>query len=93
MDDATPMMNLFAQRERMIRRGHFKAMPPLYKATPPGELREKRRRNFFKSAEYAAVEQAKMDRSDPFLFKRAMAQMELGIFTPGDVPHNRRISV
>lgn len=93
MDDATPMMKLFADRARMINRGHFRAIPPLYRATVPGELREKRKRNFEKSAELAAREQQRMDRSDPFLFGRAMAQMELGIFTPGDVPKGRRISV
>ena len=92
MDDATPMMQLFHERAKLIRRGRYNARLPMYMGMKAGPARTKAHKKYLQEAHKAAKRQADMDRSDPFLYGRLRAQLDLGIFSPSELPKTHRVS-
>lgn len=89
----TDFMRFMETRRRMILTGAIRKNTPLYQATPAGVERERRMQNFRIEAHRAAKRQADMDRNDPFLYRRALVQLELGIHAPDELDVNQRISI
>lgn len=92
-DEQNDFLRFMGKRERMIRTGVIARRPPLFLRTEDSKERAKRRHKFMIEADRAARKQADMDKSDPFIYGRAMVSMLRGIHAPSELDVNRRIAL